>query len=267
MKSMSNGNNSAALAYYTLFTLFPVVYLSFSVCGKILGEAQMDEFSVVILEQIFGKIDSVDFVHFVKSTPFLRSNYFLDVISILVLLFSCSSLMNSLRQSLDHIFQYEKTKKNRKEAIKETVLFRITSLGILMAIVTAIFIIAALELIVLTFLERIFDIDSLTIQMLLFILSIGLSFFSNAVILLLIYRFGSKVSFAWSQMRLPILLTSLALTLAQLVLKYYLNEFYVFSDAGLTGSILILLIWIYFCSIIMFTGAYFLKEKHCKLRL
>ena len=265
-KSVSNGNSSAALAYYTLFTLFPVIYLSFSICGKLIGDQQLEGYSVFILEQIFGKIDSIDFVHFVKTTPFFRSNYVLDFFSVLVLMFSCSSLMNSLKKSLNNIFDIKSTATKRKELIKETLFFRISSLGVLMAIVCAIVGIAALEMLVLTFIERIFNNDSLIFNLFLYTLSILVSFLSNGIILLLIYKFGSSKKFLIQELFRTILITALTLTIAQLGLKYYLNEFYVFSDAGLTGSILILLIWIYFCSIIMFTGAHFLKMEPCTIK-
>lgn len=256
-------NNAAALAYYTLFSIFPLFYLTFSLAEKLFGVEKMNEITVSLLEQVFGSIDSVDFIDFVKATPYFHSNFFLDCFSVCILLFSSSSIIISLQNSMNEIFGVHKNQRSKKKKIKESFIVRFYSLGTLAIIALVIIMFASIQIILITFFEKVLNGENLITAISIFLISMIITFLSNASIIYLIYKKTSDVYIEKKHLKVPVILTALLMTIGQYLLKFYLNEYYVFADAGLTGSILILLLWVYICSTFIFGGAFYLSQIRC----
>lgn len=256
-------NNAAALAYFTLFSVFPLFYLALSLTEKFFGEDQLNTITSNFLQQLLGSTESVDFIEFVRSTPYFHSNVFLDFFSVLMLLFSCSSIMVSVKKSMNQIFEIPQKKIHHKKILKETIFSRFYSLSLLSILAFTIILFETIQIFSLTFLERLFVLENWISMFFLFSASIILSFCSNMVILYLIYKKSCDIKIENKLLKKPVVLTAIFLSLSQYVLKFYLNDYYVFSDAGLTGSILILLLWIYIFATFIYGGAFYLNQLRC----
>ena len=256
-------NNAAALAYYTLFAICPIFYFFFSMVEKLFGEDKLNYITKNIIQQFFGKIESDQILEFVLSRPYFDSSLILDFISFLILLFSCSSIMVSIKKSMNQILNVPLKKLNKKKKIKETFFRRFYSLGLLILIVVVILSFAILQMISMSFLEPILIKENLTSSFMFFFISMILSFSSNIVILYLIYKKSSDTYIDNKILKHPVFLTAFFLSLCQYFLRFYLNDYHVFSDAGLTGSVLTLLLWIYIFATFIYGGAFYLNQLRC----
>ena len=103
-KSLFHG---AALAYYTVFAMVPLLYLCIVYFGKIIGQKVM----LVIIEDLLrnkvGIQDVSGMMEFVSQLDFEKTNFFMEMVGIGVLLVASSAFVVCLRHSINDFFVLE----------------------------------------------------------------------------------------------------------------------------------------------------------------
>ncbi|MES2589403.1 MAG: YihY/virulence factor BrkB family protein, partial [Bacteroidota bacterium] len=79
--------------------------------------------------------------------------------------------------------------------------------------------------------------------------------FSNILIFTLIFKYLHDAKVEWKIAFAGSIFTSVLLYLGQLLIKYYLGNYFFARDGGLAGTILVILVWMYYSSHIIFLGA------------
>jgi membrane protein len=85
----------------------------------------------------------------------------------------------------------------------------------------------------------------------------GLALFSNVIIFSLVFKYVHNGYVKWQLAIGGAILTSVLLYGGQLLIKYYLFNYFFAAQAGIAGSLFIILAWIYYSSQIIFFGAKF----------
>jgi len=107
-------HHGAALAYYTLFAFIPIIYLTTSIYGRIIGQQNMRDIISSLLQSGLGLQDSGSILQLVDTMSIEKPNFFLELASIGILLYTCSAFMISLKRSLNEFFHVGK--KSREES-------------------------------------------------------------------------------------------------------------------------------------------------------
>ena len=81
--------HGAALAYYTIFAFIPIVYLSTSIFGRVVGKEQMQKIIEDLLQNQIGISDSKGIMKFLNSVNFDKPSLLLEIVSIGILLYGC----------------------------------------------------------------------------------------------------------------------------------------------------------------------------------
>jgi membrane protein len=245
----------AALSYYTVLTLIPTIYLSFVTFGQIIGQKTMVEIIGKFLKENVGIEDIKGILSFLDTVDFEKGNIVMEYIGLFFLLISVSALFNTLKFSINDFFDIEKTYTSKKKKIISDLKSRLTSVIILtffgVILITTYF----AQIFLTSFGTMIFkDLDFF--QHLLFvIIQHGVAISSNLLIFLLIFKFLNDAKVSWKLAWKGSLFTSVLLYIGQLLIKFYLTNYFFAKDAGLAGSILIILVWMYYSSHIIFLGA------------
>ncbi|MCX8485670.1 MAG: YihY/virulence factor BrkB family protein, partial [Crocinitomicaceae bacterium] len=82
--------HGAALAYYTLFAFIPIIYLTSSIFGRILGPKNIKNMVSDVLQNQMGMEDSSSIMEVVNGMSLHKPSFFMEMISVVVLLYSCS---------------------------------------------------------------------------------------------------------------------------------------------------------------------------------
>ncbi len=92
-----------------------------------------------------------------------------------------------------------------------------------------------------------------------------LAIISNIFIFWLIFKFLHDAFVPWKIALAGSIFTSILLYIGQLLIKYYLTNYFFARDTGLAGTILVILVWMYYTSQIIFLGAKFTSVYAQKL--
>ncbi len=247
----------AALSYYTVLTLVPIIYLSIVSFGKIIGQETMVKIIAKFLNENIGIEDVSGIIAFLNQVDFEKGNILMQLVGIFIILISSSALFNSLKFSINEFFNIEKKFENRNKEFLSGLMTRLTSIILLtffgFIVITTYF----AQTIVISFgTEIIGEIDSLRWFLYVFTQHI-LVIFSNVIIFVLIFKYLHDAVVPWKIAIAGSVFTAILLYLGQLLIKYYLMNLFFARDGGLAGTILIILVWMYYSSHIIFLGAKF----------
>ena len=250
--------HGAALAYYSLLALVPISYLSITYLGAIFGqEVMMNVIDTVLKEQV-GLTDGRGILEFIGEVEFGRGSVFIQLIGIVVLLFSCSVIFNSLKGSINDFYNIDSSHIRRKKKIIR---------GVLSSLISIVFIVGiTLLIVVLYFTETMFlslgnnllaNVESLK-WLITGLARHGIPIVSNLIVFSIIFKFLHDGKVDWKTAIRGSLLTTALLYVGQLLIKFYLTNYFFGTGGGVAGTMLIILVWVYYSSQIIFFGAKFI---------
>ena len=245
--------HGAALAYYTLFALFPILYLSISSFGKIVGRDKM----VSIIQQLFyekvGLADTDTIIEYLKVIDLDNGSWFMSVVSVLVLLYACSAFLVSLKRSLNDFFDVKHDQNDN--VVLKLVSFRFLSVFLLSAFALVIIIFYFFQIFVVSLIEHSVLAYNGIINFSMLCLNHALSIISNVLIFWVILKYVNDAKVSNKLALKGAVLTALLLYGSQLAIKYYLQNYFFLGKSGIAGSLFILLAWVNYSAQIIFFGA------------
>lgn len=248
-------HHGAALAYYTLFALIPIIYLTTSIYGRIIGQENMRKIISSLLKNSLGIQDSGSIIQLVDSISIDKPNLMLEIVSVGILLYTCSAFMISLKRSLNEFFNVSKKSRENANLFMEIIGFRF--LGVLLLAVFALIVILFyfLQVLIFSAITSWLNLNNGFVDVSMHFLQIGLTLLSNIVIFALIFKFLHNAKVSWRVARNGAIVTALLLYLGQLLIGYYLQHFFMMGKLGVANSIFVLLAWVHYSAQIVFFGA------------
>jgi len=248
---------AAALAYYTIFSLAPLLVIVIAIAGLIW---QRDIVQAQLMDQVQGLVgmEGASFVsELLTSTGNPAQGILATIIGVATLLLGALGVFNELHNSLNIIWEGKEEKtKGFFQSIKKVVVDRFLSftmiLGIGFLLLVSLVVSAGLSA-TQEMLDNTFPVPEFILQAINLIVSIGVI----TVLFALIYKFLPDVEIAWRDVWMGAFVTALFFSLGKLVIGLYLGNSAIASSFGAAGSLALLLVWIYYSAQILFFGAEF----------
>lgn len=249
--------HGAALSYYTIFALVPILYLSIASFGAVIGQTKMEAIIAAMLTEHIGIKDVKGILTFLHEINFHKSNFALQVIGVMVLLISATAILSSLQHSINEFYDIELIHESKKKMIVSTLKDRLVHILLLMLFGLIVILTYFSQIILLSFGDKIFSSLHALHDFFRLITQHFIPFTTNVIIFYFILKYVSdgivlkRLALAGS------FVTSTLLYLGQLGIKFYLTHYFFAKDAGIAGTMLIVLAWVYYTSQIIFFGAKF----------
>lgn len=248
---------AAALAYYTIFSLAPLLVIVIAITGLIWDAAAVRTEILNQLRSLVGAEGAEFIAGLMTNTGSPGEGILALVIGILTLLFGALGVFNELHNSLNIIWNVKVEKpRGFLQSLKKVLLDRLLSftmiVGIgfllLVSLVVTAGLAAAQEM-----LGDAFPIPEVALQLLNLVISLGVI----TILFALIFKFLPDVRVAWRDVWMGAFVTSLLFSLGKTLIGLYLGNSAVGSTFGAAGSLVLLLLWIYYSAQILFFGAEF----------
>ena len=249
--------HGAALAYYTLFSFVPIVYLSTSIFGRVVGKENMQTIIIDLLQNQIGISDTKGLMDFLNSVNFDKPSLFLEIVSIGILLYGCSAFLVSLKRSINEFFDISKKKRHEENIIMDIIGFRFLSVAYLAIFAFIIILLYFLQGFIFYAFTNYLHYKNGFIDFTLEFFQHLISIFSNILIFTIVFKY---IHDGFVPIKLAIkgaFVTSVLLFLSQLLIKYYLHNYFFLGNMGIAGSLFIFLAWVHYSAQIVFFGAKF----------
>lgn len=248
---------SASLAYYTVFSIAPLLIIVISVAGLVFGQdAATDRLYPEIVHYV-GKGPAAQIQDALKHLALSGKSGIAVVIGVVTLLLGASSIFIEIQDSLNMIWRVKaKPKSGWVQLLKNRfVSFSlIISLGfLLLATLIINIVISAVQDQIQHFFPQI---DSIT-QILVKGINLGITLVVITTLFGIIFKFLPDVKIKWRDVRSGAVFTAILFMIGQYLISLYIQYTAQGSAYGAAGSIIVILVWIYYTSAILYIGAEF----------
>ncbi len=243
-----------ALAYYTAFSLAPVLIVAIAVAGLAFGQEAARGQIVYQLSSLVGTESAKAIQELLKSASAPGKSLLASVIGIITLLIGATSVFSELQTSLDRIWRAPALK--RESGLWSLLRSRLLSFGMVVSI-------GFLLLVSLVFSAALSAVDKWggtlfpTWHELLQMVSMVVGFSITALLFGMAYRILPRVRIAWRDVAVGAIATAALFEIGKYLIGLYLGRASVGSGFGAAGSFVIILAWVYYSSQIFLLGAEF----------
>lgn len=255
--------HSAAIAYFSLFSLAPLLVLVVAVSGWAFGAAAAQGEVQRELGRFIGTDAAAAVQSLVAASARPRTGRIAAWIGVATLLVTATGVLIQLQDTLNTV--WEVTPKPgfflKRLLIKRLLCFgMILGAGALLLLSLAASAgIAALQ----RFLEGRFEIG---LSKVVGGTDVVLSWLLMALLLAMVYRLLPDVEISWREVAWGSAVTSVLFTLGKYAIGFYLGRTGVTSTYGAAGSLVLVLLWIYYSSLIFLLGAEFTRVHSRRYR-
>ncbi|PVX44772.1 membrane protein [Flavobacterium sp. 103] len=247
---------SAALAYYTIFALPPLLIIIITICGFFFGDEAVTGQLYGQINTLVGNEAAIQIQGAIKNVELSGSNVFVTIFGIGMLLIGASGVFAEIQSSINYIWGLRaKPNKGFKKFIQNRIMSfsMIVSLGFLMIVSLSV--------------NTILDIVNTRLKLYFPESTIYLFYVVNSVIVFsiitllfaIIFRTLPDGIIKWRDACLGASCTAVLFMIGKFAIGFYLGNSTIASIYGAAGSVIIILIWVYYSSIILYFGAEFTK--------
>ena len=241
---------ASSLSYYTIFSLAPLLIIVIAVAGMFFGPAAAKQEIVGTIEGLIGRQSAEAVQGMIQNASSQRTTGIISAILGFVTLFlGASGVVGQLQTSLNTIWGVEP---KPGQGIWGFVRQRFVSLAMILGVGFLLLVSLVLSALVST-LARLIG----TSVMLVYTLDMVMSLALITALFAMIYKFLPDVRLDWRDVWIGAALTAVLFIIGKFVIGLYLGHSSVSSTYGAAGSVIMILLWVYYSSLILFFGAEF----------
>jgi len=247
---------SASLSYYTIFALPPLMIIIITICGFFFGKD-------AVTGQLYGQINglvgndaAIQIQNAIKNVELSESNVFATVFGGIMLLIGASGVFAEIQSSINFIWGLRaKPNKGVKKFIQNRLMSfsMIASVGFLLLV--SLLVNSAMDLLS----DRLKLYFPESTVYLFYVLNILIVFLIITLLFAIIFKTLPDGNIKWKDALIGASSTSVLFMIGKFAIGFYLGSSTVATVYGAAGSIIIILLWVYYSAIILYFGAEYTK--------
>jgi membrane protein len=251
---------AASLALYTLLSITPLLVVAVAVAGAVFGDdaarGQIShEMSSVVGPEAGRAIESL-----VANARAPSEGIFSTAVGIVVLLFGASGVFGELQSALNRIWEVKpKPGRGVRGFIRDRFFSFAMVMGVAFLLLVSLVVSAGLE----AFSEHYGD--YLPMPALWELLNVGISLGTTSVLFALIFKLVPDAKIAWRDVWVGAFVTAALFSFGKVLLGWYIGRSATTSAFGAAGSLVALVVWVYYSAQILFLGAEFTQVYATRL--
>ena len=247
---------SAALAYYTIFSMAPLLVVIISLSSMFFSREAIEGEVYGALINFIGSDSAIQVQNLIKNTALQNKSTLALIISVGVLLLGATSIFSEIQDSINIIWGLKaKPKKNWVKYLQNRFLSFsvIVSLGFL--------------LLVSLLLSSVFEIISKNLStsfpettiILFYAINLLLTIVISTIVIGTIFKVLPDAKIAWKDIMAGSIVTAVLFLIGKFAISFYITKTDIGSAFGAAGSLIVLLVWAYYSAVILYLGAEFTK--------
>lgn len=247
---------SASLSYYTIFAIPPLMIIIITLCGFIFGKDAVTGELYGQINELVGNDAAIQIQNAIKNVELSDSNAFAAVFGGIMLLIGASGVFAEIQSSINFIWGLKaKPDKGLKKFIQNRLMSfsMIVSVGFLLLV--SLLVNSVMDLLSAK-LKSYFQEGTIYIF---YVLNMLLVFVIITLLFTIIFRTLPDGKIRWKDAFIGSSFTAVLFMIGKFAIGLYLGNSTVASVYGAAGSIIIILVWVYYSAIILYFGAEFTK--------
>lgn len=248
---------SAALSYYTIFALPPLIILIISLSGFFFEQKEVSDYFYSQITDLIGENTAIELQAAMEKVTVNREGILPTIIGVGILLFSASGVFAEIQSSINYIWGF--TAKPNKSIIR-LVKNRLLSFAMIASVGFVLLVSLMLNSIVSLFYNYLASFFAEETLHLVNVLNNILVFSIITLLFVLIFKTLPNGKIRWKDTFVGAAFTAILFMIGKFGIGLYLGTTAQSSLYGAAGSIIVMLIWVYYSAMILYFGAEFTKN-------
>jgi membrane protein len=250
------GSKGAALAFYTLFSMTPILVLAIAVAGYFFGAEAAQGEIVAQVQDLVGPNGAQAVQALLAGARNPASGLIATLVASAVLLLAATSVFVELKGSLDELWGVEKSSQSAFRLLLRT---RLLSFGLVLVLAFLLLVSLVISAALAMLEHYAGDLWGGSVAALATATSV-VSFAVIAGLFAVVYKTLPAALLSWRDVWIGALFTAGLFSLGKYAIGLYLGHSGVASSFGAAGSLIALLLWVYYSAQIFFLGAEFTRQ-------
>ncbi|HLN19527.1 MAG TPA: YihY/virulence factor BrkB family protein [Bacteroidales bacterium] len=251
---------SAVIAYYAIFSLPGLFVLIITLAGYFFGRDAVNEHVLNQVSSALGN-DSADQIYEIiqqQESETQKTSVWGAIVGIATLLLGATGVFAQFQKSLNNIWEVKPDK--AKSGIVELIKVRLFSFGLIVSIAFLLIISLLISTLLTAFGEWLSSKFSESLLILLKILNFIISFSILTLLFAMMLKIFPDAKIKWKDVWIGSALTTILFIIGKYGLSLYFGKANPASAFGAAGSIILILLWVSYSSMIVFFGAEFTRQ-------
>lgn len=247
---------SAALSYYTLFSLPGLIIIILWISDIFYGKAAVEGTVYGQIADFVGKDAALQIQETIRNATLSSDNKIATIVGFITLVIGATGVFGEIQDSINLIWRLKA--KPRKGWLKLLV-NRLLSFSIIITLGFLLLVSLIINGILDAFISRLTTAFPEAQVIALYIANVALSFIITSFLFGLIFKVLPDAKIKWHNVRIGAFTTALLFMLGKFLISYYLGHNRMTSAYGAAGSVIVILLWVYYSAIILYFGAVFTR--------
>lgn len=247
---------SGSLAYYTVFSMGPLLVVIIALCGLFLQREAIENEIYLILEGFVGSDTAMQLQEIIKNAGVGNKSAVAAIIGVITLLIGATTVFAEIQDSINTIWGL---KAKPKRGLVKMLLNRFLSFSVIISLgfllLVSLTVTGVIESLSARLQARFPDVTVI----LFYIINLLLTIFICTLIFAVIFKVLPDARIRWKDVLAGAFITTILFMIGKFGISLYISQTKVGSTYGAAGSLVILLVWVYYSAIILYIGAEFTK--------
>lgn len=248
---------SAALAYYTVFAIVPMLIIIISISSIFASDQPVG----TIYEQLRDYVgsDAAKMIeNMINSAKISNSQGIAQIVSIIALIISSTGVFTEIQDSINTIWRL---KAKPKRGWLKLLINRLLSFSIVVSLGFILLASLILNTILDGISQRLYELFPEIKVYNAYIINLLLTFVTTTLLFGIIFKVLPDAKIKWKDVLTGAIITSVLFMLGKFGISFYIQNNSVISTYGAAGSIIIILLWVYYSAAILYIGAAFTRAN------
>lgn len=249
---------SASLAYYTVFSLPALLIIVMWISGVFYGEQAAEGTVYRQMSEFIGPDAALQMQETIRNVSKSSGGFFATIVGLITLVLGATGVFGEIQDSINRIWHL-KAKPGKGRGWIRLIINRLISFSMVITLGFLLLVSLIINGIMEAFLERLKN-SLPDIQVIFFyIFNLLFTFFITAVLFAIIFKVLPDAKIKWKQVIPGAITAALLFMGGRFLISFYLGQNKLSSAYGAAGSVIVILLWVYYSSLILYYGAEFAK--------
>ncbi len=252
---------SASLAYYTVFSMGPLLIVVISLCSVFFGREAVEGTIYGQIEGFVGHDAALQLQQIIKNAAVSNEGRVAAVIGIITLVIGAITIFADIQDSINRIWGLKVKPKAGWFVLIKT---RLLSFGVICSLGFLLLVSLGVTALVEALTNRLKNYFPEVTVVLFYIINLVITFGVITTLFGVIFKVLPDAKVKWKDVLAGAIATAILFMLGKFAISFYISKTNVGSTYGTAGSLVVLLVWVYYSSIILYFGAEFTKAYAIK---
>ncbi|HEU4553103.1 MAG TPA: YihY/virulence factor BrkB family protein [Chitinophaga sp.] len=249
---------SASLAYYTIFSVAPMLIVIIFFCDLFLGREAIEGTLYSQIKDLVGSDAAIQVQQMIRNASLSQDMSWATIVGVVTLIIGATGVFAEIQDSINTIWRL-KSKPKKGKGLVRMIMNRLQSFSLVISMGFILLVSLVVNGIISLLNQHIANLFPQVAMIFVYLLNWAITFVVITALFAIIFKVLPDARIRWRDVIVGAIATAILFMLGKFAIGVYLGASKISSTYGAAGSIVIILLWVYYSAAILYFGAEFTR--------